>query len=454
MIYDVAVIGGGPAGYSGALYGAKLGAKVVLFEKEHIGGVCLNVGCIPTKCYAHHAHIIDCIRRDTGKGIYRQAGMFSFEKIFDEKQQVVKRLTGGVAALLKSAGVTVIRAEAHLQSAHVILAADVEYRAKKTLICTGSTNALPPIPGASGNRVVDSTGLLALKRLPRSITMIGAGVIGLEYASILAAMGSKVALVDLLPGLLPGEDREAVAMLESCLKGKMDFRLGVRVSAIGDRSGQKAVSIHGQQGDETLLSDYVLVATGRVPVNDIPQELGLALDGKGYVKVDGFFRSSLPDIYAAGDLIGGHMLAHSAYMEAETAVKNALGQRATADFGLMPRCIFSAPQFAAVGRTEPREGEEVTFGRFPMAASGKAACMDSREGFVKFMAEKKCGRLLGCTIVGGEAAEMIMPAVTALHFGAKAENFLPMIFPHPTLGESVREAALDIAGFALHIPQK
>jgi len=458
MTYDIAVIGGGPAGYSGALYGAKLGGKVVLFEKEHIGGVCLNAGCIPTKCYAHHAHVIDCVRRDTGKGIYRQAGMFSFEKIFDEKQRVVKRLTAGVAALLKAAGVAVVKAEARVKSAHTILAAGVEYRVKKILICTGSQNALPPIPGIRGDRVVDSTGLLRLKRLPRSLTIIGAGVIGLEFASILSAMGSGVTLVDVLPGLLPGEDREAVALLEGCLKKKMGFRLGAKVSAIGDSAGQKAVSIRGGQGDETLLSDYVLVAAGRVPVNGIPQELGLALDDKGFVQVDDFFRSSLPDIYAAGDIIGGPMLAHSAYMEAETAVQNALGQRATADLGLMPRCIFSAPQFAAVGRTEPlkgeKEGEEVAFGRFPMKASGKAACADGVEGFVKFMAKKQSGELLGCTIVGGEAAEMIMPAVTALRLGAKAEDFLPMIFPHPTLGESVREAVLDIAGLALHIPQK
>ena len=455
--YDIAVIGGGPAGSGGALQAARLGARVVLFEAENVGGTCLNVGCVPTKCYVAQAELLERIRQATEKGIFREAGLFSFQKIHAEKDRVVRKLTGGVHALLKAAGVDVISAMASPVDAHRIQADGKTFSTKKLLLATGSKNAVPPIPGIDGANVLDSTGLLALQKAPKRLAVVGAGVIGLEFASAFASFGSAVTAIDVLPGLLPGEDQEAVSALQRTLTNKgVQFALGSKVVEIGDRAGEKYVTLECQGKRETLTCDCVLVGVGRTPVNEVAKQLGAELDARGFVKVDAHMRTSLPDVYAAGDLTGGYLLAHSAYQEAEAAVRNCLGEDVSVDLNNMPRCIFTLPGYAAVGLTaEQATGQyEVATGKFPFAASGKAMANGCEEGFIKWVAEKSSGRLLGCAILGVEAAELLSAAIVALNSGLRVEQFAHMIFPHPTLIEGVKEAALDCAGGALHIPSR
>ena len=458
MKYDIAVIGGGPAGYSGALHAAQLGAKVALFENGALGGTCLNVGCIPTKCYVAQAELIERIRSAAAKGIFREAGLFSYKKISEEKDRVVSRLTGGVAALLKAAGVDVFSGRAEISGERKVSCNGGVYEAENILIATGSVNFELPIPGAKGRNVLDSTGLLALRRKPKSIAIIGAGVIGLEFAGVLNALGCEVTAVDVLAEILPGEDRECTQALAAAYRSRgIRLLLGTKVTAIGEDGVMKKVMLQQEDGDvQAISAEYVLISVGRRPVSDVARQAGVELDSRGYVAVDEHMRTSVPHIYAAGDVAGGYLLAHAAYEEAETAVENCLGRERRADLRIMPRCIFTMPSFAAVGLTEEqaREQGEVTTGKFPFAANGKALAGGMEEGFVKWVAEKRTGRLLGCHIIGGEGAELIGAAVVALQKQATAEDFAHMIFPHPTIGESVKEAALDCMGCALHIPRK
>lgn len=455
MEYDIAVIGGGPAGYSAALKGARMGAKVVLFERENLGGVCLNAGCIPTKSYVAQAELIEKIRQNTQLGIFKEAGVFSFKKIFEQKQKVVAKLTGGIDALLRAAKVEVIRGEALPKDAHTIEAGGKTYRTKKILLATGSRNFIPPIPGVDGVNVLDSTGLLAMQRLPESLVIVGAGVIGLEFACIMNAFGCEVTAVDVLPEILPNEDRETVQALFALLKQQgIKFELSCRVVRIEDVENGKRVTVEQDGELRGLGAEYVLIGVGREPDNEVAKELGLELDQKGFVKVDAKLRTSQKDVYAAGDLIGGCLLAHSAYEEAETAVQNCLGADKTVNLNVMPRCIFTSPPYAAVGVAEQNATGETVSGKFPFGANGKAIAGGIEEGFIKWIAEKETGKLIGCSILGGEAAEMVSTALVAVNGGMTAKELAGMIFPHPTLSEGIKEAAADIMGEALHLPER
>lgn len=455
MVYDIAVIGGGPAGYSGALKAAQLGAKVVVFEGGAVGGTCLNVGCIPTKCYVSQAELIEKIKQNTKKGIFKEAGLFSYKKIFEEKERVVAQLTKGVASLLGAAGVTLVKANADITEDKKITAGGEVYEAKNIVIATGSVNAVPPIPGIKGKNVLDSTGLLALSKRPKSIAIVGAGVIGMEFACVLNALGSEVTAIDVLPSILSTEDGECAKTLERELKRKgIKFMMGSRVKAIEDDGAMKRVVVEKDGKESAVTAEYVLVGVGRKPVSEIAAKLGCELDARGFVKVNENMETSVKNVYAAGDVAGGYLLAHAAYEEAETAVQNCMGADKKVDVSIMPRCIFTMPSFAAVGLTEEAAKEkcEVATGKFPFAASGKALAGGATEGFVKWVAEKESGKLLGCHILGAEAAELINAAVVAINMGATVDDFEHMIFPHPTLSESVKEGALACFDKALHIP--
>ncbi len=455
MKYDIAVIGGGSAGYSAALKGAQLGAKVILFEREHLGGVCLNVGCIPTKSYVAQAELMEQIKKNTQLGIFKDAGLYSFKKIFEQKQKVVAKLTGGVAALLRAAKVKVVSVQAHCGDAHTIKAGGVVYETETILLAAGSRNFVPPIPGAGGRNVVDSTGLLAMERLPKSLIIVGAGVIGLEFACAMNAFGCSVTAVDILPEILPDEDKETANALFGSLKSAgVDFRLGCRVVKIEDSGSLKKVTVEKEGKQHTLEAEYVLIGVGRAPNNEQAQELGLALDEKGFVIVDDEMRASVEGVYAAGDVTGGYLLAHSAYEEAETAAENCMGKHKKVNLDVMPRCIFTSPVFAAVGKSQKDAGCETVTGAFPFGANGKAIAGGKEEGFVKWIAKKETGELLGCSILGGEAAEMISTAVVAIGKGMTAKELASLIFPHPTLSEALKEAAADTVGRALHLPKR
>ena len=454
MEFDIAVIGAGPAGYCAALKGSQLGAKVVLFENDRVGGTCLNVGCIPTKHYVAKAELLESIRENTEGAIFREAGLFSFKRIFEEKEKTVGRLTGGVVSLLKQAGVVLVQSPAHLEDAHTVIADNIKYAAKKMIIATGSKNLVPPIPGADGKNVIDSTGALSLANLPKSMIIIGAGVIGLEFASIFNAFGCETTALDVIPAILPAEDPEAAEIVFQELKKKgIRFALDARVTRILDENGQKCVAAEKNGERLRFYAEYVLIAAGRAPDNRTAKEIGLQLDPKGFITVNEFMQTSERDVYAAGDVTGGCLLAHSAYAEAELAVYNCLGYGKKSEINNIPRCIFCMPQFAAVGTTQQQPGDlDAVYGRFPFAASGKAMAMGKETGFVKIAAEKDSGRITGCTIVGSDAAEIIHIAAVAIHMGVAVRDFENIVIAHPTLAESIKEAILDCGGNALHIP--
>jgi dihydrolipoamide dehydrogenase len=455
MTYDIAVVGGGPAGYTAALRGAQLGAKVVLFEGGSLGGTCLNVGCIPTKCYVSQAELLERIRRNTQNGIFRDAGLFSFRKIYEEKERVVARLTSGVGALLRTAGITVVSENARFEDAKTLAVGDRRYEANRVIIATGSKNAPLPVPGADGKNVLDSTGLLALKTLPKSLTIIGAGVIGLELACVMNAFGCTVTAVDILPEILPGEDREAVRALYAQLKKSgVRFEVGCRVAAIEDASGLKRTVLEQSGQRSAIESEYVLIGVGRVPNSEAARAIGVQCDAKGFVAVDEHMQTNMKGVYAAGDVAGGYLLAHSAYEEAETAAENCVREGSRkARLDVMPRCVYTMPGLAAVGLSEEeaRRRADVITGKFPFAANGKALASQTETGFVKWIAEKSGGRILGCVIVGGEGVELIGSAVMAIRRGLSVADFENMIFPHPTVSESLKEAALGSLGRAIHI---
>lgn len=452
MEYDVAVIGGGPGGYSAALKAAKLGGKVVLFEYEQLGGTCLNVGCVPTKCYVSQAETIRSICEKTQKGIFKDAGRYSFKKIFEEKEDVVKRLTGGVAGLLSAAGVEVVREKAAAGENRTICAGGKTYRAKNIILAEGSENFMPQIPGIDGENVVDSTGLLRREKLPESMIVIGAGVIGLEFASAFCALGCKVTALDVLPELLINEDARAAMVLKRELeKAGVQFLLGATVQKIAEKDGMKCVTYERNGEKAELRGEIILVAVGRKPVNEAAKQFKVELDEKGYAIVDGAMRTSVKNIYAVGDLAGGCLLAHAAYKEGETAAANCMGKNTQAKLNIMPRCIFTLPPMAAVGST--KEDESTISGMFPFSASGKAMAIGEETGFVKYTADKKSKKLLGCTVIGADAPELIGSAVIALQAGMTAGAFEHVIMPHPTLGECMKEAALACSGNALHLPK-
>lgn len=453
MEYDIAVLGGGPAGYCAALKGAQLGANVVLFEQKRLGGVCLNVGCIPTKCYVSQAELMERIAKNMRDGIFKEAGLFSFKKIFEQKEKVVRQLTNGVDSLLKAAGVTVVEGGAQVADTYTIEVNGEKYHAKNMILATGSENLVPPIPGIGGRNVVDSTGLLAMDRLPQSLAIVGAGVIGLEFACAMNAFGCNVTAIDILPAILPDEDADATRKLyDSMRKSGVRFELGTKVVAVEDAGSQKKVLMERDGQSLAVEADCVMVCVGRRPNNAQAKQLDLELDEKGFLKVDEHMRTSAEHVYAAGDVTGGYLLAHSAYEEAEAAASNCMGKNRIADESVMPRCIFTLPSYAAVGATEQNAACAVKTGVFPFSANGRALASGSTEGFVKWIAEKETGKLIGCAILGNEAAELIHTAVVAVNMRARAKDFEKMIFPHPTIGECVKEAVLDVDGLALHLP--
>lgn len=451
--YDLAIMGGGPGGYAAAVMAAQHGLTVVLFEAKRLGGTCLNVGCIPTKYLLHKAALIAEVRRHTEDGIFKEAGLFSWKKVIAGKDEVVRKLTHGIGGLLASHGVKVVNAAATLTAPGEVTAANTTYHVKDVIIATGSANAPLPVPGAAGADILDSAALLQLERVPASLTIIGGGVIGLEFASIFAAVGSTVTVVEMLPELLPNEDREAVGLLERELqRAKITFKLGSAVKGI---SGAAVTLADGT----SIPAEKILISVGRKPVlaGVDAAKLGLRLAKPGHIQVDPRQATNLPHVYAIGDAAGGWQLAHAAYAEAEIAVNHLLGKPCAIQLALMPRCVYSLPQLAAIGLTEEQlKAQPVAYKRgiFPMAASGKALADEAGPGIIKVLSAAGDGRVLGVHAVGAQAAEWLAPALTLMNLKGTVADLKTMIFPHPTYSEAFKEAALACENASLHVPRQ
>lgn len=450
--FDLLVIGGGPGGYSAAIAAGKQGMKVALFEKEHLGGTCLNVGCIPTKYLVDKANAMEKVRHLTESGIFKDPGSFSFRKIQAGKKTVVDKLVGGVGYLLKKSGVRVITGEAVLLPERIVRCGAEEFQGKYVIIATGSVPMMIPIPGQE--LCLDSTGVLALTELPRSMVVMGGGVIGLELACAFASFGTEITVVEMLPQLLPREMPEAVRLLQTALQKKgIRILTGAKMLRVERSGGQLAAVCEYAGGQERLVCDQVLMAAGRrsnlCGIDE--QALGLNLDGKKCILVDENQQTNLPGVYAIGDVAGGLQLAHAAYAEGEAALAHIMGkprEKAAA----IPACIYTDPCFASVGLT-PQSAKEAGYdpavGSFAYESNGMALA-EGAAGRVFAVMDKDSHRTLGFTIVGENASEMIAFAAAGVENGTTAEKWEEMVVAHPSLCEMVREAALDAFGLAVH----
>ena len=460
---DIAIIGTGPGGYVAALRAAQLGAKVICVEKQWIGGVCLNEGCIPTKALLRSAEVFALVKEAAKFGVIASEPKVDWPKVQARKAQVTKQMVGGVTKLLDRAGVQVLRGEARFVKADTLEVRLADGKetivADKLIIATGSRTLQVPIPGLDGPRVIDHSGALSLESLPESICIIGGGAIGLEFASLFNVFGVKVTLVEMLPRLAPLMDASIGDGLAWSLERRgIEIMTGTRVTSVSPGGPGCIVTTSSPQGERKVEAAKVLSAIGRAPnVEGVGLEvLGIKPNRRG-IQVDERMRTAVPNVYAIGDVaVGGPMLAHVAMYQGEVAVEDALGHPARMDYTAVPSCIFSLPEAASVGLAEEQareQGYEVQSGLFALANIGKPVAMGDTEGFVKIVTEKKHGAILGVHIVGPHASDLILEGTLAISMEATLDEVERTVHPHPTLGEAIAEAALAARGRALHVPK-
>lgn len=451
--FDILVIGGGPGGYSLAIAAARKGLKVALFEKEHLGGTCLNIGCIPTKYLVDKANTLEKLRGLVKKEIFMEAGSLNYQQVQKGKSDVTAKLVGGVSFLLKKSGVTVITGEAVLKADRVVECGGQQYSGKNVVIATGSVPMMIPVPGYE--YCIDSTGALALPTLPASMVVMGGGVIGLELACAFAAYGTQITVVEMMPELLPREQKEAVRILTREMKKLgIVLKTGAKMLRI-DKNGQLLRAVYEIGGaEESVDCEQVLMAAGRrTNLTGIDaQALGLALDQKHCIVVDDHLRTNLPGVYAIGDVVGGYQLAHAAYAEGEAALADILGEDKPYGTMPVPVCTYTLPVLASVGLTTEaaaQAGYEPVMGSFDYSANGMALA-EGAVGRVFVVADKATTKTLGVTIVGENSSEMIAFAVAAVAEGWTTDQWEKTIVAHPSLCEMVREAALAAFGRSVH----
>ncbi len=461
MECDVAVLGGGPGGYSAAIRAAQLGAKVACIEKEsELGGTCLRVGCIPTKAWVQTAFALKEAGETFAKlGVKVSEPELDFATANEWKAAIVKQLTGGVAGLFKANGVEWVKGTGRFKDANTIAVEggeDVTF--KQAIIATGSYPLRPPIEGIDSELCVDSTGLLSQTEVPRRLVVLGGGIIGCEFASIFQRFGSEVTIVEMLPQLIPMEDEDASKeLLKQFKKRGIAVHLESQCKKVEQQNG--GLKVHFGDGQE-VDCDLMLVATGRGPlVEDVGLEaLGVEFDKKKGIAADEHRRTTVPHVYAVGDCAGYWQLAHTAFREGEVAAENALGHEAVVDNRGVPRPIYTDPEVAGVGLTEreAREqyGDDVVTGVFPWAANGRALMQNETVGWVKSIHEGRYGELLGIVMVGPHVTDLIEAGVVALDAEATVETVADGMAAHPTLSEAVKEAGLVALGRAIHLPPK
>ena len=461
MECDVAVLGGGPAGYTAAIRAAQLGGKVVCIEREsELGGTCLRVGCIPTKAWVQTAHALHGARETFAKlGVGVSEPQLDFGQAAAWKDGVVAQMTGGVAGLFKANGVEWVRGKGRFSSATSIAvegAEDVTF--KSAIVASGSYPVRPPIPGLDSPRCVDSTGLLAQTEVPRRLVVLGGGIIGCEFASIFAHFGSEVTIVEMLPTLIPQEDADAAKeLLKAFKRRKIAVHLEKQCTGVEDAGGQLVVRF-GE--GESVEADLMLVAVGRAPlVQDLGlDEIGVPTDPRSGIATDDHMRTATPTIFAAGDVAGRWQLAHTAFREGEIAAENAMGHATALGSPSVPRPIYTDPEIAGVGMTEAqareRYGDAVAVGVFPWVANARAVMSGDTTGWVKSIHETTYGELLGLVMVGPHATDLIEVGVVAIDAESTVETVADGIAPHPTLSEAIKEAGLVALGRAIHLPPK
>jgi len=465
MEKDLIVIGGGPGGYVAAIRAAQLGAEVVLVEEDKVGGTCLNRGCIPTKALYKNAQIIQTLKKSADFGIQLSGFELDMKKVQERKQEVVDRLCAGVGQLLKGNRVELLAGKGRLVDKSTVEVTDADgstqlIQAKNILIATGSVPSKIPIDGLDLPGVITSTEALELNYAPKSMVIIGGGVVGIEFAGIFQSFGTEVTVVEYLPRILPPVDEEIVKRAAVYLRKKgIKIETGIKVKEITKSDEGLKVLAEGKGKDKEYLGEVVLVSAGRsINIEGLNlDQAGVSYD-RGGIKVNSHFETSVPGIYAIGDVIGGQMLAHVASDEGKAAVEYILGQEGHINYDAVPSCVFAFPEIASVGLTEEeakKRGISYLVSKFMFAANGKALTMGEGDGLVKVLAEEKTKKVLGVHILGPHASDLIHEGVLAVEHGLTAADIGRTIHAHPTLAETFHEAVLGIDGQAIHImPQK
>jgi len=460
-VFDVVVIGGGPGGYVAAIRAAQRGAKVALFESRDIGGTCLNRGCIPTKALVRSAEVYQNILGGAEFGARVSGVELDFTQVMARKRQVVKKLTSGVEYLLKANGVQVYAGRAAVPRPGVVEVAlrdggAERLETKNIIIATGSGPALPPVSPKSLKLTISSDDALELERPPQSMVVIGGGVLGVEFACIYAAFGTKVDIIKRSPLILPPVDDEIAQRMAPLLrKINVTITTGIYVKEIKRRGDMLVLCAEKKDAGLVEFSgEKILVAMGRVPdFGGLGLEgLGVAHDARG-IKVDARMRTSVPGIYAIGDVVGRFHLASVASAEGLCAADDITGHGRDMDYAVVPACVFSRPEAASVGlkeREAREQGIDITVGKFMYGANGKALALGEPDGMVKVIARKGDGKVIGVHILGAQATDLIHEPALALKMGATAEDVAMMIHAHPTLSEIVMEAFHGAAGQAIH----
>lgn len=455
--YDIAILGGGPGGYVAAIRAAQRGAKTVLIEKEALGGVCLNVGCIPTKTLLRSAQVYQDIVDAANFGVIVNGEVkLDWPTMLSRKNKVVQQLTSGVTQLLKANGVDVRHGYGVVQDKNTIIVDGEEIKTKNLIIATGSRPTILPITGLQeamdSGIAVDSTGALAFETIPERFIVVGGGVIGIEFAALFSTLGSKVTVLEKF-SILNGLDSDIQSQMRRFLK-----RRGVEIFESADVQRFEGSKVFVEVGGEVreFAGDSILISLGRRPNIDAVADLGLELD-KGGIKTNAKLETNVPGVYAIGDVNGKQMLAHTASAEGIAAVENILGGSAEIDYNKIPACVYSFPEIAVVGLTEEQakeQGYDVQTGMFPFAANGKALAEGQTEGFVKIVADKQYGEVLGIHIVGPNATDLIAEAANALQLESTLYDLAETVHPHPTLSEAVMEAAHVALGQPIHVAKR
>jgi len=471
--FDVVVIGGGPGGYVAAIKAAQLGLKTACIEKYQskdgkvaLGGTCLNVGCIPSKALLdssfkfHEAQEGFKIHGIEVKGV-----SMDVPAMVSRKDGIVKNLTGGVSALFKANGVTLVEGHGKLLANKQVEVTGLDgavkvLEAENVIIASGSRPIeIPPAP-LTEDIIVDSTGALDFQSVPKKLGVIGAGVIGLELGSVWARLGAEVTVLEAQEKFLPTADEQiAKEALKILTKQGLKIRLGARVTGSEVKRKQVTVSFTDAEGEQKQVFDKLIVAVGRRPVTTdlLAADSGVDMDERGFIFVDDHCATSVPGVYAVGDVVRGPMLAHKASEEGVMVAERIAGHKAQINYDLIPGVIYTHPEIAWVGKTEQAlkaEGVEINVGTFPFAASGRAMAANDTAGLVKVIADAKTDRVLGVHVIGPAAAELVQQVVIVLDFGTSAEDLGMMVFSHPTMSEALHEAALAVNGHAIHVANR
>ncbi|HCL4445549.1 dihydrolipoamide dehydrogenase [Clostridium botulinum] len=459
------VIGGGPGGYVAAIRGAQLGAEVTLIEKEKLGGTCLNIGCIPTKVLLHSSELLNEIKEARTLGIeVNNEVKINWTQLQNRKNTVVNTLVSGVSSLLEHNKVKVINGTAAFEGKSSIKVTKDQGESENiqfdnVIISSGSVSFIPPIEGRELEGVIDSTGALSLDSIPKSMVIIGGGVIGIEFANIFNSLGCKVTVIEMLPYILPPVDREISEILKEKLKKDgIDIYNNCKVTKIENNNENLNVSFEEDNDKLNIEAQKVLIAVGRrANISNLNLESTGVYIEKGCIWVNDNMETNIKGIYAIGDCTGKNMLAHVASDQGIIAVENIMGKNKKMDYKTVPACVYTKPELASVGLTEEQakqKGVDYKVGKFPLIYNGKSLIMNDTEGFIKIIADKKYEEILGVHILGPRATDLITEAALALRLEATLEEIITTVHAHPTIGEAMKEAALAVNKEAIHMVNK